>query len=47
MRDDKEVRPLIRSDVASKGGLPFLDVQDGLYGPDDSVEGFYRFRADG
>jgi cell wall-associated NlpC family hydrolase len=26
---------------------PFLDVQNGLYGPNDVVEGFYRFRADG
>jgi hypothetical protein len=27
--------------------LPVLSVQDGLYGPGDKVEGFYRFRADG
>ncbi len=27
--------------------LPLLSVQDGLYGPGDKVEGFYRFRADG
>jgi hypothetical protein len=26
---------------------PTIDIRDGLYGPGDVVEGFYRFRADG
>jgi hypothetical protein len=41
MRLDQEVSPRLSSST-----LPFLDVQDGLYGPDDKVEGFYRFQAD-
>jgi hypothetical protein len=41
MRLEQELSPRLGS-----RSLPLLDVQDGLYGPGDKVEGFYRFRAD-